>query len=158
MIGLSYGWGGGKWGNWNGSSWDQLQRANYGYAVQRSGHWIFNGTGLTDGQTFGNGANDFLVGYEADGVPPLGSTFTVLAQSPRLEGFIPGNEGGGPEVLTASLGLFGQDSSGPVKSGLVFNAGTTDWARVLTDPRAASRPTVDRITRNVIDTLSRVSA
>ena len=158
LIGLSYGYGGGWWGNWSGGrGWTDLQRTNYGYQVQQSSHWAFQGTGLINGATFGNGANDFLVGYEADGTPPSGGAFNVLAESPRLSGFIAGNEGGGATNLTASFGTFGSDSGGPVKSGLVFNAGTTDWARVLTSPNAASATVLTTITKNVLNTLSRRS-
>jgi hypothetical protein len=38
--------------------------------------------------------------------------------------------------------------------GTVFNAATTDWPRVLT-AGTASTPVVERITRNVLDRLSR---
>ncbi len=39
----------------------------------------------------------------------------------------------------------------PLGRGLIFNAGTVDWPRLL----GAGHDTVERITRNVIDRLAR---
>src|SRR5262249_37761605 len=38
-----------------------------GYTVQNSGHWVYSGTDLKDGDIFGAEAGSYLVGYECDG-------------------------------------------------------------------------------------------
>jgi hypothetical protein len=138
LLGLSYGFGGGKWGDWNGNRWINTSRAPIGYSVQQASHWVFAGTGLGNDETFGD--SDRLVGYEADGVPIPGNGFNVLAKSPRLAAWDVGG--------TAALGIYGTETSARTK--LVFNCGTTDWARVLNDSSAASNAIVSRITRNVL--------
>jgi hypothetical protein len=138
LLGLSYGFGGGKWGDWVDNQWANTDREPTGYAVKRASHWVFTGTGLSDGQTFGD--TDRLIGYETDGVPTSGNGFNVLAQSPKLTGWDVGGSG--------ALGIFGTETSSRTK--LVFNCGTTDWARILGDSSAASHAIVSRITRNVL--------
>lgn len=140
LLGLSYGFGGGKWGDWVDGAWTNTTREPTGFTVQQANHWVFDGCGLADHQTFGD--TDRLVGYEADGVPNPSNGFHVLAHSPRLAGWDIGG--------TAALGIFGaQPSAGP-QTKLVFHCGTTDWARVLMDPGAASHAAVARITHNVV--------
>ena len=138
LLGLSYGYGGGKWGDWIDGTWRNTTRDPIGYSVQQANHWVFTGTGLQNNQTFGD--TDRLVGYEADGVPIPGNGFNVLAKSPRLAGWDVGGVG--------VMGIFGTETA--KKEGLVFNCGTTDWARVLLDSSAASNAIVSRITRNVL--------
>jgi hypothetical protein len=129
-----------------------------GYRVQNAGHWVYAGTGLADGDTFGAGSEEYLLGYECDGaafdradldagraVEPTGEDgtpkdFTILAVGDcRASGWGSGNAAATMGVLT--------------RGGTVFTASTTDWARVLTNGTAAS-PVLDRITRNVLDRLS----
>jgi N,N-dimethylformamidase beta subunit-like protein len=129
-----------------------------GYQVQHAGHWVYGGTGLRDGDVFGDGPDEYLAGYECDGadfdradldagrpVAPTGSDgtppeFTILAVGDtRLSGKWGFGNG------AATMGLF-------QRGGTVFSASTTDWARVLT---AGTTPPVDRITRTVLDRLSR---
>jgi hypothetical protein len=117
------------------------------YTVRRADHWVFDGTGLRDGDDFG--AADSIVGYEtdgclyetgADGRPyPTGADgtprdFQILAQAPAA--LFAGHQG------TACMGLY-------TRGGTVFTAGTTDWVHGL-----ASDPTVQRITRNILQRLS----
>lgn len=150
LTGTSYRYGGGWWDG---------PRAAAGFEVQHAGHWVYEGTGLRDGDRFGEA--EALVGYECDGVEvadptarpvvPTGGdgtppTFTILARAPldarwqeRLEG----------DRALATMGIHGGGAGGG--GGMVFNAATTDWPRVL----AASHPVVERITRNVIDRLRR---
>jgi hypothetical protein len=146
MIGVSFRNGG------------ERDRADFpmpvGYRVQHAGHWVYAGTGLRDGDIFGQ--DEYLIGYECDGADfdradlaagrPAGSTgadgapagFQILAVGDtRLSG--PWGFGNG----AATMGLF---SAG----GTVFTASTTDWARVLT---AGTTSVLDRITRNVLDRL-----
>ncbi len=56
LTGVSHRNGGGQW--WG-------KREAIGYTVQHADHWIFEGTGLRDGDTFG--ADQALIGYECDG-------------------------------------------------------------------------------------------
>jgi hypothetical protein len=127
-----------------------------GYRVQHAGHWAYARTGLRDGDVVGE--RDYLVGYECDGahfdradleagrpVRPSGidgtpPDFTILAVGDlRPSGWGFGN--------TAATMLVRDGSGG---RGTVFNAATTDWARVLT---AGTSPAVEQITRNVLDRL-----
>jgi len=151
LIQLGYNWGGGRWGDAgaNFGQWTNTTRNNYGYQVQpgKSDHWIFAGTGLSDNAYFGNGNKDYLVGYECDGKPPSGK-LNVLARSPQLAGFQDGR------TNQASFGIINDVSGARYQHNVVFNAGTTDWARVLMDPQAASQSVLDHITYNVVTKLS----
>jgi hypothetical protein len=149
LTGVSYRHGGG-W--WNGP------RDAVGYTVHRSEHWVFEGTGLAHGDTFG--AAEHLIGYECDGAglrfdahgrPARNGagrtpeTFAALATgllSPAWQDR-PSREQAGPHAATMGVHEDG---------GTVFAASTTDWTRVLGLDR---EPRVDRITRNVLDRLSR---
>jgi hypothetical protein len=127
-----------------------------GYRVQHADHWLYQRTGLRDGDQFGGGTEEYLIGYECDGaefdradleagrpVAPTGTDgtpvdFTILAVGDtRPSGWGFGNG-------AATMGILR-------RNGMVFNAATTDWARVLT---AGTSPAVDQITRNVLDTLA----
>lgn len=121
-----------------------------GYRAQLTDHWVYAGTGLRDGDVFGE--QEHLVGYECDGaafdradlaagrpVVPTGedgtpSGFTILAVG-DVTGWGFGNAAATMGVLT--------------RGGTVFNGATTDWARAL-----ATSPVVRQITRNVLDRLS----
>jgi len=141
LIGLSYGFGGGRWGDWRRLvGWIRTKREALGYTVEHADHWVFAGTGLRNGEVFG--AEDRLVGYEADGVRPGSAAFDILASTPPLVGWDIGGAG--------ALGLFGAHAPHTPGRGLVFNCGTTDWARVLMDPDAVSHMVVRQITRNVV--------
>ena len=125
-----------------------------GFRVQSADSWVYAGTGLADGQVFGDGEDEALVGYEADGahfdradleagrpVVPSGvdgtpATFTILGVGDvRASGWGFGNG-------AATLGLLARGR------GTVFTAATTDWARLLD-----RSPVVAQITRNVLDRL-----
>jgi hypothetical protein len=141
LIGLSYGFGAGRWGDWHRFvGWTGMKREPVGFTVRGADHWVFAGTSLANGDVFGE--RDHLVGYEADGVRPGSSAFTVLADTPKL----PGWDMGG----ACAMGVLGPDDAHGPKAGLVFNCGTTDWARVLMDGEAMSQMVVRQITRNVV--------
>lgn len=140
MIGLSFRLGAGCWGPGMATMYADA------YTARFADHWVFEGTGLADGDTFALGA----LGYETDaadlvdvggvpratgrdGTPP---TFTVLATA-DLRHWADHGQGG-----AATMGIF---TSG---AGTVFNAGTVNWGSRLADPVVA------RITRNVVDRLS----
>lgn len=114
------------------------------YTAYHTDHWVFEGTGLGDGDEFG--WEDAIVGYETDGacfdwvgglpvvtgIDQTPMTFTILGVSPARR---MGQEG------FATMGVYRW-------AGCVFNAATTNWCQGLD-----SDPVVRRITRNVIDRL-----
>ena len=127
-----------------------------GYRVQHAGHWVYSGSGVRDGDVFGEAG--YVVGYECDGadfdradldagrpVSPTGADgtpkdFTILAVGDtRPSGWGLGNG-------AATMGLFTRPGGGTV-----FTASTTDWARLLA---AGDDQVVDRVTRTVLDRLS----
>jgi hypothetical protein len=129
------------------------EREPIGYTVQHAEHWVFEGTGLRDGDVFG--ADHALIGYECDGAS--------ISDRPDELGFaVPSHDDGTPEdfvVLgtgkigpkwsqdpedfpggrTATMGIY-------ANNGVVFTAATTDWPRVL----ASGDPHVEKITRNIL--------
>ncbi len=134
------------------------------FTAHRPDHWAFEGTGLKAGEPFGG--KHTVVGYECDGcefelkdglpVPthrdgtPEG--FTILASCPArwhpddalwYDRF-PRDASGKPAQGAAVLGTY-------TRGGTVFTAGTTDWAHGLQGDDAV----VERITRNVLDRLSK---
>jgi hypothetical protein len=129
------------------------------YTVHQPEHWVFEGTQLRRGEKFGG--HDSIVGYETDGCElewrdglPFAThkdgtpeTFTVLGTCPVrwhpddcewYERWEKGRTG------AACMGIY-------TRGGTVFTAATTDWSFGL---RGGDR-TVERITRNVIERLSK---
>jgi hypothetical protein len=128
--------------------------APVGFAVQHADHWVYACTGLRDGDVFGAGDDEHLVGYECDGahfdraalrrgapVHPTGEDGTPPGFAILGVGDV-GARGWGEGNRAATLGVH-------EPGGTVFTASTTDWARVL----AAGCPAVAQITRNVLDRL-----
>lgn len=134
MTGVSYRNGAGWWVD----PTDPARRYR-GYTVTNSSHWIYAGTGLGDGDTFGGGDSieSTILGYETDatggGTP---SNFEVLANA-DLRDWAPNGQGG-----AATMGTYR-------RHGMVFTAGTVNWAGGLTQDGTTSP--VDVITKNVID-------
>ncbi len=159
-----------------------VPRASGAYTVHRPHHWIFEGTDLRYGDALG--LADAIVAYEVDGCElTTGSdglpapthadgapaTLEVLATAPaRLwrQDEQPSRYAHEPgELEHAAMALYGDDWEAHVGElannhavlgvfttpggGTVVNAGVTDWACGL------GGPDVDRITRNVLDRLSR---
>ncbi|MEV4360469.1 N,N-dimethylformamidase beta subunit family domain-containing protein [Nonomuraea sp. NPDC049625] len=139
LTGLSFRNGAGCWV-------DSRVMSQESYTARFAGHWVFEGTGLADGDTFGRGA----IGYETDaadlewvagvpratgrdGTPP---SFVVLATA-DLSHWRRYGKGG-----AATMGLH------RLGSGTVFNAGTINWGNTLDDPTLAT------ITRNILNRLS----
>ncbi|MCC8395987.1 hypothetical protein LJ656_25710 [Paraburkholderia sp. MMS20-SJTR3] len=143
LIGLSYGYGGGWWGEWHllRGGWIKKERPAVGFRIEDAGHWALAGTRLNNGDILG--AEDRLVGYEVDGLPPTPNGFHVLGRTAVLDGWDVGGRG--------VFGVLERTVESGVQPGIVFNAATTDWARVLMDPRAESMAVVDRITSNVFE-------
>ncbi|HEV2370592.1 MAG TPA: N,N-dimethylformamidase beta subunit family domain-containing protein [Streptosporangiaceae bacterium] len=158
VTGVSYRNGGGWWGS---------KRAQTGYAVQFSGHWVFDGImGLSDGQVIGKAVVPPVVGYECDGAQfvydsagnavPTGddgtpTDFTILGLAPLTP---PGDgtsgwsqcsrEGSATSPYTATMGIYEH-------AGTVFTAATCEWPRVAA---SGSDTAVTMITDNVLTRLS----
>ncbi|MEV0151291.1 MULTISPECIES: N,N-dimethylformamidase beta subunit family domain-containing protein [unclassified Nonomuraea] len=141
LTGLTFRNGAGCWV-------DSRVMSQESYTARFTDHWVYAGTGLRDGDTFGRGA----LGYETDaadlewldgvpratgrdGTPP---SFVVLATA-DLSHWRSHGKGGAATMGVHRLG-----------AGTVFNAGTINWGNTL-----ATDPVLARITRNVLDRLSR---
>jgi hypothetical protein len=144
------------WGGYHHSH-GQFMDGPQGFTVERSDHWLLDGTGLKPGDTFGH--KDRIVGYECDGCEferqeglpvPTGrdgtpADFTILATAPArwhpndcewYERWQKGRTG------HAVLGSY-------TRGGTVVTVGTTDWSHGL----AGGDRAVAQITRNVLDRL-----
>ena len=123
-----------------------------GYQVQHSDHWVFAGTGLSDGDTFGK--DEQLVGYECDGAnfdrgdgPPFHpkgddgtpANFLILGIGDAYPIVCPEHRTPGANYA-ATMGVY-------VRNGTVFTAATIDWPRVVGKNNEGN--TV-QITRNVL--------
>ena len=135
----------------------QFMDGKAAYTVPRPEHWLFAGTGLERGSEFGG--KDTIVGYECDGcefemkdglpVPthsdgtPEG--FTILGSCPAKwhpEDALWYERFPKDRVGAAVLGTY-------TRGGIVVTAGSTDWAHGL----RGKDPTVERITKNVLERL-----
>ncbi len=153
LTGVGFLWGGYR------QSHGQFMNDPAEYTVHRPEHWVFEGTGLKRGDVFGG--KDTIVGYECDGCElewrdglPFAThkdgtpeSFTVLGTCPVrwhpddaewYERWEKGRTG------AACMGIY-------TKGGTVFTAATTDWSHGLRGGDKA----VERITRNVLDRLSK---
>ena len=151
----------------NGAGWwSGDEREAVGFTVQQTDSWVFEGTGLVNGDVIGKEYH--LVGFECDGaalegapsakqtvVPtyidgtPKGFQILGWAQLTRFGNGVTGwftapRESDAAVVYAATMGLYS-------KNGTVFNGATTDWVRVVAKNKDAH---VTRITRNVLDRLS----
>jgi hypothetical protein len=137
----------------------QFMDGSGAYTVHRPDHWLFAGTNLRRGSTFGG--KDSIVGYECDGCElawkdelpsPTGRdgtprTFTVLATGPArwhpddcewYEKWEKGRTG------NAVIGIY-------TRGGSVVTVGSTDWSHGL----RGNDPAVIQVTRNVLDRLGK---
>jgi hypothetical protein len=134
------------------------------FMTHRPEHWAFEGTGLARGAEFG--AKHTIVGYECDGceftmkdgLPSpthrdgTPESFVILATCPTrwhpddalwYDRF-PRDPSGAPAQGAAVMGLY-------ERGGTVLTTGTTDWAHGL----RGGDPAVERITKNILDRLSK---
>jgi len=134
-----------------GGWWDG-RRDTVGYTVQHAAHWIYEGTGLKDGDVFGADPAFPLIGYEADGATftrKRGLAVVTGDQGTPLSFFILGVAELGEGWVRASphaaatMGVYTSD-----RGGIVFNGATTDWPCLV-----GRNVEVDRISRNVLDRL-----
>ncbi|MDP9406488.1 MAG: hypothetical protein M3P95_00935 [Actinomycetota bacterium] len=128
-----------------------------GFRVQHADSWVYAGTGLADGDVFGGGPDEYVVGYECDGA----AFDRADLEAGRVVG--PSGEDGTPrDALILGVGDLRPSGWGSGNAaatmvllqhrrGTVFNAATTDWVRLLDRPGP-----VERITRNVLDRLGGV--
>ncbi|MCL5030455.1 MAG: putative Ig domain-containing protein [Bacteroidetes bacterium] len=134
-----------------------LSSAGFGdYAAFNTHYWVFNGTGLKDGDQFGY--SKAIVGYETDGTP-----FAYKNGIPTVFGAdsTPSNYrifGISPAIpVDTSIIKYGHATMGMYyapNGGAVFNAATTDWSDGLYSDTASGikpDPVVDRITKNVLN-------
>lgn len=134
MTGVSYRDGAGWWVD----PVDPARRYR-GYTVTNAAHWIFNGTGLSDGDTFGAGdsVDNTILGYETDasggGTP---QDFETLARA-DLRDWAPNGQGG-----YACMGTYR-------RNGTVFTAGTVNWFAGLSQNGGTTA--VDKITQSVLN-------
>ena len=113
---------------------------NAPYVVKNSSSWVYEGTGLHDGDRI-----PLMVGYEMDssmsGFPlptSVAGTYQVLSESPYLDPY------NGPMIANSSVY---QAPSGA----WVFGAGTTSWSWGLSDDGDGyMNPQIQRITANLL--------
>jgi len=125
---------------------ERLRQDGYGdYAAFNSHHWVYEGTGLGEGDRFGWDAG--IVGPEVDGadmswvngipvVTGIGGTpnnYRILALSPAGPASSRGH---------GTMGIYFTS-----QHGAVFNAATINWARALASDSAAGRITSNVLTR-----------
>lgn len=135
-----------------GGGWWDGKRETLGYTVQHAGHWIYAGTGLKDGDVFGDNDDFPLIGYEVDGAAYRRRNGRVIAT---------GEKGTPREFLILGIAELGEnwvasraDAAATMgihvtpQGGIVFQAATTDWPILV--PRNRH---VEQITRNVVDRL-----
>lgn len=153
MTGVSFR-NGAWWDDKNGSS--PMERVPF--TVRNSAHWVFAGTGLSNGDKFGVNETagtsvGSIVGYETDsarytdigGVPTLSGgdgtpkDFTILATA-ELSKKWQAEPVDPPSQRKATMGIY---QSG----GLVFTAGTIYWIYAL---RPGDNNVVSKITSNVL--------
>jgi hypothetical protein len=104
------------------------------FEVYDASHWLFAGTGLSDGDVI-----PWLVGYESD------TRYANGAEPPGLE--VAAQE---PTVAIDGYTRTSCATSYRAQSGaLVFDAGTIEWAWGLA-PTAVADPRVERMTANVL--------
>ena len=128
------------------------------YTAFNTHYWLFNGTGLREGDEFGY--KNAIVGYEADGTPtgwdakglgvPINTDQSKTPVNFRIFGFSPTvNYDTTVGFGHATMGMYYAQNT---NKGAVFNAATTDWADgLLTDANAGITPDtiVEKITMNV---------
>jgi hypothetical protein len=125
-----------------------------GYRVQNADHWVFDGSAVSEGETFGDTSDEYLVGYECDGAHFDRCAFersgmaTATGDDGTPDSFVilgvgdVAASGWGVGNRAATMGLY-------TRTGTVFSGATTDWPRLL-----GRNPVVDQVTHNVLGRLS----
>jgi hypothetical protein len=137
LTGVSYWYGAGWWND------PIVPAARYrGYTVADASHWVFAGSGLSNGDVFGQGTSvdDAILGYETDAIGPGTPANFITLASADLSDWGPGGQAG-----KATMGIYR-------RNGVVFTAGTVNWAGGLRLDGTVTP--VDRITRNLLAALT----
>lgn len=146
------------WGGYHRSH-GQFMDGPASFIVHRPEHWLFEGTDLKRDDRFGG--KDTIVGYECDGCEmtwkdglPFPTnrdgtpkSFTILGSCPAQwapDDCLWYDQFPADRVGAAVLGIYTQ-------GGTVVTTGSTDWAHGL----RGNDPAVVRITRNILDRLSK---
>jgi hypothetical protein len=160
MTGVSWRRGAGWWGGGPIIP----ERRFRGYTVANASHWVFNGTGLANGDTFGAGTSEAntIIGYETDACVPgqdgTPNDFVVLATADLSDW--PGSSPAPASFSAADQaawlnGNFGRPGAATMgiyqRNGTVITAGTSNWAGGLSS--AGSWGPVDQITKNILSAL-----
>lgn len=129
------------------------------YAVHNAQHWVFNNTGIKEGDVFGAKGDSAIVGYEADGARfkydekglPVPTGLDQTPMNYRILGIspvsIPNIEKGydyPAPGLAATMGIYKRTKPG---SGFVFNGATVRWVWGL----YPATSNVSKVTKNVLD-------
>lgn len=142
----------------NGAGWflGPDPRPAVDYRVRFGRHWVFDGTGLNDGDEFGG--DDLIVGYETDAA--LFEDTNGVPSVTRADGTPVGTDGTPLNFLVLATadcrswgpaGRAGMATMGVFRNrGTVFTAATTDWSHGLNGDWNA----VSQITWNVLRRLS----
>lgn len=162
LTGVSFAYGG------YSNFFDQYPDGPWGYTIHRPEHWIFEGTGLKQGDLLGD--QHMIVNFECDGcefnmkngvpVPTYRDgtpeTFQILGTAPV------GLSSADQSLEMASEAVYGSQSGKQIPQpgaavlgtyehgGTVVTTGSTDWVSGL----KGGDKTVEQITRNMLDTLS----
>ena len=153
LTGVGFLWGGYR------KSHGQFMDDPAEYEVHRPDHWVFEGTALKRGDKFGG--KNTIVGYECDGCElewraglPFATHRDGTPKSFEVLGTCPvrWHPDDAEWYEKWEIGRTGAACMGVYKrGGTVFTAATTDWAHGL----SGNDQTVDQITRNVLDRLSK---
>ena len=162
--------------NNTGASWTSSTPRPATPYVVKVDHWIFEGTGLKGGDTFGADLSGYLM--DAAAAEPARVPWNIPGDFVQDSRPLPTGQDGSPETMTIlavadarfwyAIAAQQGDTGGAVSGvgnmaifsrggsqGAVFNAGTTDWANSLLPELAGQTPTpVSRITRNIVTRLS----
>lgn len=121
-----------------------------GYRVQHTDHWVFDGTGLRDGDVVGE--REYVVGYEADG-----AHFDRARWTPSRPAEPTGDDGTPPGFTILGVGDIAPSGWGNgnsaatmglhTRGGTVFTGATVDWPRVVA---GGTCPALERVTHNVL--------
>ncbi|MCS7465235.1 hypothetical protein NZK35_00945 [Stieleria sp. ICT_E10.1] len=148
------------WGGYHRSH-GQFMDGSGAFTVHQPDHWLFKGTGLKQGDTFGG--KDSIVGYECDGCEmkwidgvPVPTHSDGTPKSFQILGtcearWAPGDSYWYDRFPTDRVGAAVLGAYTSAAGGTVVTTGTTDWAHGLRGGDAA----VIQITKNILDRLSR---
>jgi hypothetical protein len=142
LMGVDFRKGGGYWSNRHDKKIELI-----GFTVTSADHWVFEGTNLKNGDTFG--AASYVLSNETDtvntGTP---SNFVVLAEATLTN--MPEWPAQPDWPGKATMGIYQKDGNGDNR-GIVFTASTDNWSLgLLVKPDAS----INKITLNVIKKLS----